>query len=116
MTDSFEVREASRTKGRGVFARRRFNTGAEIAVAPLLLVPFEQVVDNILAHYCFEYDNEHHALILGFASLINHSPEPNAEVVFEADTLLARLYATRPIRAGDEITFDYNTELWFEPE
>ena len=43
------------------------------------------------------------------ARLINHSCEPNAEMVNEDDHLW--LFALRDIRPGEEITFDYGYDL-----
>jgi SET domain-containing protein len=43
------------------------------------------------------------------ARLINHSCEPNAEMLNEDDELW--LYALRDIRAGEEISFDYGYDL-----
>lgn len=43
------------------------------------------------------------------ARLINHSCDPNAEMLNEDDELW--LYALRDIRAGEEISFDYGYDL-----
>jgi len=43
------------------------------------------------------------------ARLINHSCEPNAEMINEDDELW--LYAIRTIKPGQEITFDYGYDL-----
>lgn len=43
------------------------------------------------------------------ARLINHSCEPNAEMVNEEDELW--LYALRDIPSGEEITFDYGYDV-----
>jgi SET and MYND domain-containing protein len=45
-----------------------------------------------------------------FASLINHSCDPNAFVFCEGNQLRAR--SLRPIVAGDEITFSYTNETY----
>jgi len=45
-----------------------------------------------------------------YLSLQNHSCEPNAEIEAELDGnggAWARVVASRPIRAGEEITYDY---------
>jgi SET domain-containing protein len=56
------------------------------------------------------------AVVLGYTSLVNHSPEPNCDTVRYIDGFALDLVALRPIAAGDELTIDYGLTLWFTPE
>jgi SET domain-containing protein len=55
------------------------------------------------------------AIALGLTSLLNHSYEPNAEFVRHIDALELEIRALRHIRTGEEITIDYQMDLWFDP-
>ena len=55
-------------------------------------------------------------MVLGYTSLVNHSPEPNCDIVRYIDALALDLVAVRPIAAGEELTIDYGLTLWFTPE
>ncbi|MHC4606934.1 MAG: SET domain-containing protein [Planctomycetota bacterium] len=93
--------------GYGVVATRDFAPGEEIIE-----------VDGILYHESDDFDDSY-ALMLDDGFLydmvdqtrwINHSCDPNAEVDAELEgdgDAWACLIAVRPIRAGEEITYDY---------
>ena len=56
-------------------------------------------------------------LALGLLTLANHHPDPCADWDYRRDPdagWLVDLVALRPIAAGEEVTIDYNTELWFD--
>jgi hypothetical protein len=56
------------------------------------------------------------AVVLGYASLVNHSPNPNCRFVRYIEAQALDLLAIRDIAAGEELTFDYGMTLWFTPE
>lgn len=98
-------------KGRGVFARRDLGKGTLIETAPVLLVPINTVAGGLqnpdLARYFFMWNDKYLAMALGYGSLYNHSYQPNARYEDgRGKTLLFR--AIRTIKAGDEITINYN--------
>ncbi len=98
-------------KGRGVFARRDIPKGTLIETAPVMLVPIDTIVDGLrnpdLARFYFMWNDKHVAMVLGYGSLYNHSYRPNARYEDgRGKTLLFR--AIRNIKAGDEITINYN--------
>ncbi|QJE72912.1 SET domain-containing protein [Aerophototrophica crusticola] len=110
-------------KGRGMVALLPIPRGLLIDSAPVLILPPEdrrRMEDSRVAHYWFYWDEGatdedwSAAIALGPVSLCNHSEAPNSR--FEADLESCRidLYALRDIQAGEEITFDYGCELWFE--
>jgi SET domain-containing protein len=56
------------------------------------------------------------AVVLGFASLVNHSADPNCTFVRYIEARALDVIALRDIEAGEELTFDYEMTLWFTPE
>lgn len=97
-----------RGMGRGVFAGRMFRRGEVIEVCPVLRIASGTSPVG-LEYYVFKWGTEDKelAVALGYGSLYNHSPKPNAafttryargEVVFRA---------TRDIDAGEQIFIDY---------
>ncbi|MCL6609759.1 MAG: SET domain-containing protein-lysine N-methyltransferase [Geminicoccaceae bacterium] len=110
-------------KGRGVFARRPIPAGRLLCRCPTLRLGFEDCArlnETALAKHFFTGDGpEFEAwLALGLLTLVNHGRPPNADWRYvDGGPLgcLVELVAVRPIAAGEEITIDYNTPLWFEP-
>ena len=110
--------------GRGVFATRRFGIDDVVEVCPVLEVPADQrlaLEATSLNGYVFEWADDGVGVALGCGSLYNHSWDANAgyEVDFDAGEI--RVYAVRPIDAGEEVTINYTGvpdgrgELWFVP-
>ena len=103
-------------KGRGVFTTRRIGVGQIIETAPVLVVPKKDVAlitESFLGHYLFHTDNKKHLVIgLGFASLINHGENANAEFIISTESIIVR--ARRTIPSGTEVTIDYGwrAEEW----
>lgn len=110
--------------GRGVFTSQFIEKGNMIEIAPVLVIPKEQVKaihKTVLHDYYFRWGKEMDAcaIALGFGSLYNHSFDPN--LTFEMDFRNATIdfYAFKDIEAGEELTFNYNgneedkTPLWF---
>lgn len=121
-----EVRSAG-AKGRGVFALQDIAVGELIERAPVIPVSEAEIDPNTtLAHYVFEWGGEVAgegtglAVALGYASLYNHSYTPNSRYDRDYGTTELVVMAIRPIKAGEEITFNYNgvpdrmDPLWFE--
>jgi hypothetical protein len=132
-SDSIEVRRVTnRGKGsRAVFALRDISMGELIECAPVILIPRHQVFgDNPIARraariswYVFNWlptKRDYVALCLGYGSIYNHSPEPNAEYEKHPPDAI-HFIARRDIRAGEEITIDYragtsDSDLGFDPD
>jgi SET domain-containing protein len=98
-------------KGRGVFARRNIATGAVIERVPVAIVPlklFRDPDDPALARFFYEWGSSTVAISLGYGSLYNHSYTPNAVYVEGPKVMTYR--ALRTIKAGEEITVNYNGE------
>ena len=113
-------RHISDEKGRGVFALRDIKKGEVIEVAPVIPMSHDDIPDsgNAPDGYVLDWDEddpeEAHALVLGYIMLYNHSKTPNMD--FESDlgnyTITAK--ASRDIEAGEELTWNYSCELWFD--
>jgi len=73
-----EVKQ-SQIHGRGVFAKRAIPSNSVIEVAPLIIFNRLDVkVGTILRDYDIQHRDGKHAIMLGYASLYNHSDIPNA--------------------------------------
>jgi len=108
-------------KGRGIFARRRIAKGELVETAPIVLmskknVPDDGPPDGYVLEWRADTPGEEHAFVLGYISLYNHSSNPNiyCESDFENDVVTAT--AIKDIEPGEELTWDYNCEIWFEAE
>jgi SET domain-containing protein len=101
-------------KGRGVFATKNFKIGDIIEIAPTLrLTPKERknAAKTVLNYYMYPWRSTRSAsIVLGYGSLYNHSFEPNADWKqdFRSRNMVYR--ALKPIKAGEEITVNYNGE------
>lgn len=113
-------------RGRGVFTAEALSPGDVIEICPVIVLPpddLERVHATRLHDYYFLWGEERDrpALALGFGSLYNHSPEPNAEYELDFEDEVITVYCIHPIAPGEEITFDYQPDgdytegLWFEP-
>jgi hypothetical protein len=119
--DGVEIRVDPR-KGRGLYAKRRFEPGELILSAPVLILNAAEctaIDSTTLGHYYFHWDGDFDgigrgALALGAMTLCNHSLRPRARVDRDFAAERLDLRALEPIAAGDEITIDYGCELWFE--
>jgi len=94
-----------------------------IEICPILIIPGQQareiVSGYVLYEYYFEWKKDSIALALGYGSLYNHSPVPNA--FFEADYKNQYIIfrASEDIPAGTEILVDYHAgnpeeKVWFD--
>lgn len=110
-------------KGRGVLARRPIEAGTLLCRCPTIALDradCERLNATALEKHFFTGDGpEFEAwLALGLLTLVNHAVPPNADWRYvDGGPLgcLIELVAIRPIAAGEEVTIDYNTPLWFEP-
>ncbi len=100
--------DSSTIHDRGVFAERSFATGDVVEECPLLVISADEA-DRLyeLADYIFECEDDY-ALPLGFGCFYNHSSAANAETVIDPEERVITVVAVRPIKAGEEITINYN--------
>ena len=116
-------------RGRGIVAGADFEKGRLIERSPVLIIPAEQramVDDSIIFTYVFMWEHNtteedlykhtgRSAIALGYTSLLTHSYTPNCIFVRHIDELFIEIYADRAIKAGEELTIDYQMTLWFDP-
>lgn len=115
----------SEDKGRGVYTAQEILGGDLIEICPLILIPEQdvKVIHNTALHdyyfFCGENSSDG-AIALGLGSLYNHSSEPNAEFIIDAEAMEMQVISKRKIEVGEEICFSYNdttdsrAKLWFE--
>lgn len=97
--------------GLGVFSLRNIRTGKPIAAIAgkkihwrrLLKMP-KRVIDNT-----YRFGPETYLVSDGFAEYVNHSCAPNSRLAKISGKLW--LVARRDIREGEEVTFDYSTQI-----
>ena len=108
-------------KGRGVVALAACGAGEVLEVAPAIeLRPADTtaIAATPLDHYYFRHpgDPEGGLLVLGFASLMNHSDNPNAETTAVLDAEAGwqvTLCTLRAVTPGEELTRRYSCAPWF---
>ena len=117
-------------RGRGVVAERAIAAGELVERAPVLIIPEgdRAAVDPTnVGNYIFMWEHDtvaqdlysgtgRAAVVLGYASLLNHSDRPNCDFVRHIDALALDLLAVRDNAPGEELTIDYGLTLWFTPE
>jgi len=109
-----EIKVISKKMGRGVFAIKDFGKDEIIEICPVLcLTPTERkhCEKTLLAYYIYPWRSTRGAaVVLGYGSIYNHSYSPNADWKqnFRDTTMVYR--AIKPIKRGEEITINYNSE------
>jgi len=112
-------------RGRGVFTAQALEENDLIEICPVILVPAEQapsIHQTVLHDYYFIWpdDSGRIAILLGYGSLYNHSPAPNAKVFFDLDHASVEIRCSKNVAAGEELFIDYREgeedpePLWFE--
>ena len=112
-------------KGRAVLADEFIPAGATIEFSPVLTFPkgqWKYIRKSRFCDYCYFWgeDLKGGAMALGMGSLYNHSFEPNARYLRHLKEQAIEYVALRDIRAGEEITINYNgdpddnTPVWFK--
>ena len=111
-------------KGRGVFTSEVLSPGDMIEICPIIRIPEGQLLHvdpTTFYEYYFLWDEDGYdaCVALGYGSLYNHSPEPNAIVIMDYQDGTIKIEAHQEISAGVEILIDYTggtkgeVELWF---
>jgi hypothetical protein len=109
-------------KGRGVVAERAIAEGEIIDRAwtvELSGVECDVISQTVIDHYYFAHpaSDDMGLLVLGLASIANHSDDPNAQVDWRLEPgigWVGHLVALRSIAAGEEITRRYACAPWFD--
>jgi uncharacterized protein len=107
----------TRGMGRGVFAGRAYRRGEVIEVCPVITLAegTTEAALGALDRYLFKWGKaeDRLAIALGYGSLYNHSPDPNARFTPRATTNDIVFRARRDIAEGEQILIDYH---WNEEE
>ena len=101
-----------RGKGRGIISNIFINKGTVIETAPV--VPFEGKLPEELSGLPFAWFGKE-AIALGIVQLINHDAEPNCTIECNEKERTISLITIQDIQPGEELSFDYDCELWFDP-
>ena len=110
-------------RGRGVFAATAIAKDSVIetsAVLPLDAREQELIAQTQVDDYLFSWDDPDapqcdQAVVLGRLSMANHGEQPNTVLRSRYAERLIDWVALRDIAAGEELTFRYRCELWFQP-
>lgn len=95
--------------GRGVFANRDFSVGEIIERSSYI----EDKLDNFIGvsrDYVFNTPNGKTALVFGYASLYNHSDDPDVIWYFEDKRMIIK--TIKSINKGKEIFISYGVDYW----
>jgi uncharacterized protein len=113
------VREV-KGKGRGVFALHALLPGTVVDYAPVTPIPVAQnetlkptVLDDYLFFWQPDGEPLQQALVFGLASFINHHHNPNCIIGYDYPNKHIFITTKRQIAMGEEITIDYDCDLWF---
>jgi SET domain-containing protein len=97
---------------RGVFAVDYIKKGECFEVAPIIVVPAEEVKGTTIMDYAFKLNNDQYAIAFGSASLYNHQNQPMAEWKIDEEKKTISFYAIRDIKPSEEIFVSYGKAYW----
>jgi SET domain-containing protein len=112
-----EVKFISKTKGKGVFAKKDIPKGQIIERAQIVLISNDDWVlieETVLSNYTFEWDDPKHkgvydsAISLSISQFINHSYTPNTKYNYNYNDEVITYITIQDISKGEEITVNYN--------
>lgn len=108
----------TKNKGRGVFARSKITKGTIFEVCPIIPLPDNDPIFSIseksmLENYYLAWEDGV-AIGLGYASLYNHSENPNAERIDLLGRNCVCYKSLSDILPNEEITVKYRCEPWWE--
>lgn len=124
--NGIEIKQSA-IHGRGVFACKKFTSGAVIETAPLILLAaadkdFLQTTSLFNYYFLIDSAATPAALGLGYSSLYNHAAVANAAYTISLQKKALIIKACKTILPGNEITLNYNgklndaTPVYFKPE
>lgn len=115
-------RDSSAEKGRGVYALEDIAKDTPIETAPVIVVAASAVPedggapDGYLLDWDPDEEGEEHCMPLGYIMLYNHSKNPTLYLENDYEEMTITSFAARDIKAGEELTWDYNCDIWFNED
>lgn len=115
-------RETGDERGRGVYALENIPAGTMVETAPVIVVAASAVPeeggapDGYLLDWEPEEEGQEHCMPLGYIMLYNHSTKPTLRLENDHEEYTIASIALRDIKAGEELTWDYSCEIWFDEE
>ena len=107
----FKIAVSPTLKIRSIIATRDMKKNEIIERCPVILLDRKQeeaLKQTVLWKYYFEWDETHHAIVLGYGALINHSFTPNARYIHDYKNMYLVFKAFKNISKGVEIMVNYN--------
>lgn len=115
----------AKKKGLGVFTKVDIPPRKIVEKSSVLVLPPSErklVEETALQNYIFEWgeDEKSCCVAFGYISMYNHSFTSNCEYEMDYDKNIMTIKTVRAIKAGEELTINYNgewdndNELWFE--
>ena len=113
-------------KGRGIFSKKALKADTVLETAPVIVMTANErkFLDQTLLHdYIFEWQPEGESMCcmaLGWIPIYNHSYRSNCEYFMNYDDETMYIKTMRDIRAGEELTINYNgpwndkKKVWFD--
>lgn len=107
----FEIGDSPTLKIRGLIATRKIEKGTLVEACPVLLVSKSEerpLFQTVLQKYYFEWTKNHHVIVFGYGSLMNHSYAPNIKYFHDYKHALLNFRAIKTIEKGEELLTNYN--------
>jgi len=112
-------------RGRGVYTSEDLVANTIIEISPVLVMSgvHRRLLDQTPLHdYIFEWGPESTecCMALGYIAVYNHAYQSNCEYEMDFGNDLISIRTVRVVKAGEEITINYNGEwndekkLWFD--
>jgi len=109
-------------RGRGVYAEQNIAKGEMIEQGPVIVVSAENVPedggapDGYLLDWSPEIEGEEHCMPLGYIMMYNHSKSANIHLENDYEEMTITSFASRDIKAGEELCWDYSCDIWFDED
>lgn len=122
VSSKLEVKK-SKLHGYGVHAVTDITKGELLEISRLLKLDWRMKYQNdgVIRDYCWsprceckdcKIHGQHMYIALGFASLYNHSDEPNTNIELDYPMQTMTIVANKDIKTGEEIFVSYGSSYW----
>jgi SET domain-containing protein len=105
--------QKSSIHGYGVFSQMKIMPDELIEKSSFIPIFTDtKYTPNAVNDYLIKISSDCSAIAFGYMSLYNHNYQPNAYVIYNKDTNMIEMYATKVIQPGEEIVWNYGTGYW----